>query len=101
QLRYSGRTVPGMRIGRERIVGSRTIMRRLDELAADPPLLPVQEPMRSRVLEEERWGDEVLQGVARRLIGSGVVRRAAAMESDAGDANLPLPRAMLRPALPL
>ena len=34
-LRYDGRTVPGMRIGRERIVGSRAIMRRLDELVAE------------------------------------------------------------------
>ena len=39
-LRYGGKTVPGMRIGGERFVGSRTIMRRLDELAPEPPLLP-------------------------------------------------------------
>ena len=39
-LRYGGTTVPGMRIDGERLVGSRTIMRRLDELAPEPPLLP-------------------------------------------------------------
>ena len=32
-LRYGGTTVPGMRIGSERLVGSRAIMRRLDALA--------------------------------------------------------------------
>ncbi|MCW3033743.1 MAG: hypothetical protein QOK19_2167 [Solirubrobacteraceae bacterium] len=101
-LLYGGRTVPGMRIGRERIVGSRPIMRRLDALVPDPPLLPAPgEPDHGRVLEAERWGDEVLQAVPRRLIDAAFLRVPAAMESYAGDAKLPLPRAMLRPALPL
>ena len=37
---YGGTTVPGMRVGSERLVGSRTIMRRLDGLVPEPPLLP-------------------------------------------------------------
>jgi glutathione S-transferase len=101
-LLYGGTTVPGMRIGRERIVGSRPIMRRLDSLAPDPPLLPAAgDADRERVLEAERWGDEVLQAVPRRLIYAAFLRVPGAMESYAGDAKLPLPRAMLRPALPL
>jgi glutathione S-transferase len=101
-LRYGGATVPGMRLGRERIVGSRTIMRRLDALAPEPPLLPASDdPAHARVLEAERWGDEVLQGVPRRIIDAAFLRCPAAMESYAGDAKLPLPAAMLRPALPL
>ncbi len=61
-LRYGGKTVPGMRIGGERVAGSRAIMRRLDELAPEPPLLPPPgDPTYARVLETERWGDEVLQ----------------------------------------
>jgi glutathione S-transferase len=101
-LLYGGTTVPGMRIGRERIVGSRPIMRRLDALAPDPPLLPAAgDADRTRVLEAERWGDEVLQAVPRRLIYAAFLRVPGAMESYAGDAKLPLPRAMLRPALPL
>jgi len=101
-LRYGGRTVPGIRIGSERIVGSRAIMRRLDELAPQPPLLPAPgEPEYARVLEAERWGDEVLQSVPRRLLDAGFLRDAASMESYAGDAKMPLPRPMLRPALPL
>jgi glutathione S-transferase len=101
-LLYGGITVPGMRIGRERLLGSRTIMRRLDVLEPEPPLLP--EPggaAYARVLEAERWGEEILQSVPRRLIDAAFLRRPAAMESYAGDAKLPLPRALLRPALPL
>ena len=101
-LRYGGTTVPGMRIDGERLVGSRTIMRRLDELAPEPPLLPPPgDPRYARVLEAERWGDEVFQSVPRRLIDAAFLRDPRAMESYAGDAKLPLPRALLRPALPL
>jgi glutathione S-transferase len=101
-LRYGGATVPGIRIEGERLVGSRAIMRRLDELAPDPPLLPAPgDPVYARVLEAERWGEEVLQGVPRRILDVGFLRSPSTMESYAGDARLPLPRAMLRPALPL
>jgi glutathione S-transferase len=100
-LLYGGTTVPGMRIDRERLVGSRTIMRRLDLLAPEPPLLPADPGERERVLEAERWGDDVFQSVPRRILDAGFLRNSAAMESYAGDAKLPLPRALLRPALPL
>jgi glutathione S-transferase len=101
-LRYGGTTVPGMRLGSERIVGSRAIMRRLDVLAPAPPLLPAPgDSAYARVLEAERWGDEVLQSVPRRIIDACFVRDPQAMESYAGDAKLPLPTALLRPAMPL
>lgn len=101
-LRYGGQTVPGMRIDGERLVGSRNIMRRLDELAPEPPLLPPPgDPRRAEVLDAERWGDEVLQDIPRRILDVGFLRRPDTMESYAGDTPLPLPRAMLRPALPL
>jgi len=101
-LRYGGTTVPGLRIDGERLVGSRAIMRRLDELHPEPPLLPAPGEARyAQVLEAERWGDEVLQSVPRRLIDAAFLRRPQAMESYAANSKLPLPRAMLRPALPL
>jgi glutathione S-transferase len=100
-LRYGGNTVPGLRIEGERLVGSRAIMRRLDELHPQAPLLPADPQARERVLEAERWGDEVLQSVPRRLIDVAFLRNPGAMESYAGDAKLPLPPALLRPALPL
>jgi glutathione S-transferase len=102
RLRYGGTTVPGMRLDGERIVGSRPIMRRLDTLVADPALLPApSDPSHAAVLEAERWGDEVLQAVARRLIDAALLRRPAAMESYLEDAKLPLPRALILPGLPL
>jgi glutathione S-transferase len=99
---YGGTTVPGMRLGSERLVGSRTIMRRLDDLAPEPPLLaPLGDPERERVLEAERWGDEIFQAVPRRLIDAAFLRSPGSIESYAADAKLPVPRAWLRPALPL
>jgi glutathione S-transferase len=100
-LRYGGRTVPGMRLDGERLVGSRAIMRRLDALVPEPALLPAPgDPAYARVLELERWGDEVFQSVPRRLIDAAFLRRPRAMESYAADAKLPLPTAMMRPAMP-
>lgn len=98
-LRYGGTTVPGIRIGGERIVGSRQIMRRLDDLVGEPALLPGDPDLRQRVLEAERWGDEVLQSVPRRVIDVAFLRRPRAMESYAGDAKLPIPRALMGPAM--
>jgi glutathione S-transferase len=101
-LCYGGTTVPGMRLDGERVVGSRPIMRRLDLLVAEPPLLPAAEdPACSRVLEAERWGDETFQGVPRRLIDVAFLRRPADMESYAGDNKLVLPVPLLRPTTPL
>jgi glutathione S-transferase len=100
-LRFGGITVPGIRIDGERVVGSRAIMRRLDELVPEPPLLPADEQLRRRVLDVERWGEEILQEVPRRVLDMGFVRDPACMESYVGDAKLPLPTALLRPALPL
>ncbi|MGN6372267.1 MAG: glutathione S-transferase family protein [Solirubrobacteraceae bacterium] len=102
-LRYGGTTVPGVRIDGERLAGSRTIMRRLDALAPDPPLLPglSDAVARARVLEAERWGDEVLQSVPRRIIDAAFLRNPGAMESYAEGSKLPLPSSMMRPAMPL
>jgi len=101
-VRYGGRTVPGLRLAGERLLGSRPIMRRLDSLAPEPPLLPSPEdPAYARVLEAERWGDEVFQVVPRHILDVAFLRSPASMESYAGDAKLPLPRALMRPALPL
>jgi glutathione S-transferase len=102
-LLYGGNTVPGLRIDGERLAGSRTIMRRLDALEPEPALLPPLSDAvaRARVLEAERWGDEVLQSVPRRILDAAFLRLPGCMESYAGDAKLPLPRALIRPAVPL
>ena len=55
-------TVPGLLVDDEPVHGSRAILARLEELAPDPPLYPSD-----AVREAERWGDEELQDLGRRL----------------------------------
>lgn len=103
RARFGRSTVPALALGSgERIVGSRAIVHRLDELIPDPPLLPADADARERVLAVERWGDEVLQPVARRLSWNGLRRRPDAMASYAAGSRLPLPaplRALVTPPL--
>lgn len=55
-------TVPGMLIDGEPVHGSRAILARLEAIEPDPVLYPSEE-----VREAERWGDEELQDLGRRL----------------------------------
>ncbi|MGA8353286.1 MAG: glutathione S-transferase N-terminal domain-containing protein [Solirubrobacteraceae bacterium] len=98
---YGGVTVPGLRIDGKRMVGSRAIMRHLDEIAPQPPLLPAEPAQRERVLEAERFGDEVLQSAVRRILDVAFVRAPRAMESYAAQASLPIPPSAMRPLMPL
>ena len=59
-------TVPAMKAGDEQFNDSRAIMAKLEELAPDPPMYPADKA--EAVREAERWGDEILQRAARRLI---------------------------------
>jgi len=58
-------TVPGLLVDGEPVHGSRAIFARLEELAPDPTLYPA--PMAEAVRDAERWGDEELQDLGRRL----------------------------------
>ncbi len=106
QLVYGARTVPGLVIddgpvGRERIAGSRAIMRQLDRLVPDPALLPAEGERRTELLAIERWGDDVLQSAVRRISDVLMIRCPAAMESYAQGAHLPLPLPLMRPTAPI
>src|SRR2546421_664633 len=95
RLRFGQRTVPGIKFeDGEKVVGSRAILRRLDALAPDPPLLPADGEPRAKVEEAERWGDEVLQPVARRLVGLGMGRCPASAVDFRGHSELPVPDVM-------
>lgn len=102
RLRFSRRTVPGLKLdGGEKISGSRAILRRLDELVADPPLLPADVDARAKVLEAERWGDELLQPAVRRIIWAALKRRPTAIPSFQQDSQLPqLPRPVVKLVAP-
>jgi glutathione S-transferase len=98
---YRGITVPGMKIDGARLVGSRTIMRRLDAVQAQPPLLPADAERRAGVLDAERWGDEVLQSVVRRILDAGWTRCPRALEGYAEGSHLPIPPQRMRLLMPL
>lgn len=100
-LIFGGRTVPGLRIDGEKVQGSRPIMRRLDQLAPDPPLYPADHDARIRVEEAERWGDEVFQPVGRELIWMGMLNNPGAMASYNEHAKLSLPASAVRAVAPV
>ena len=87
RLRFGQGTVPGLTIDGEKLVGSRRIMERLDELVPDPTLRSSD----LRLREANRWGDEVLQSLARRLTWWTLRRRPSAIRSYAQDSKLPFP----------
>lgn len=89
---FGKRTVPGLKLASgEKVVGSRPILRVLEGLEADPPLLPADAALRAKVEAAEEWGDEVLQPVGRRLIWAALSRATSAMPSFSEGANLPVP----------
>lgn len=104
RLRLGPRTVPALKLdGGEQVSGSRAIMRKLDELVADPPLLPPgSEPAaRERVLDAERWGEEVLQPLVRRIVWSALKRAPEAIPSYQEASRLPrLPRRVVKLVAP-
>jgi glutathione S-transferase len=100
-LRFPRYTVPALAIDGRRIQGSREISRALDELRPDPPLFPRDAAARRRVEEAERWGEQVLQSVPRRIFRwmaahHYVVRRWLTVEV----AGAPLGGLLARPPLP-
>jgi glutathione S-transferase len=102
RVRFGRRTVPALKLdGGEKISGSRPILRRLDELVADPPLLPADADARAAALEAERWGDEVLQPLVRRIVWATLRRRPGAIPSYQQASQLPqLPRPVVRLVAP-
>jgi glutathione S-transferase len=102
RMRFPARSVPALKLDSgEKVQGSRAILRRLDELVPDPPLLPDTEPARTAVLDAERWGDEILQPLARRAVWSALKRRPDAIPSYQEASQLPrLPRPVVRVVAP-
>lgn len=99
---FGARTVPGVRFDDgEKVQGSRRILARLDELVVDPPLLPADEAAARKVLEAERWGEEVLQHYAREILWPTLVEHPECAPSFSEGAKLPLPGAVLRASIPL
>ena len=99
-LRFPRYTVPALALDGRRIQGSREIARALEEIQPDPPLFPCEPAARARVEEAERWGEQVLQPVPRRIFrwmaaNHYDVRRWLAVDV----ARVPLGGVLTRPAL--
>ena len=103
RLRFGARTVPGLTLeSGEKISGSRTIMRRLEELAPEPSLFPADAAAREEVERAEEWGDQVWQPIARRLLWRGFTREPRAMPSYQEGTRLPrLPAPAVRALAPM
>ena len=64
---FPGDTVPALKLDGEKVQGSREISRALDRSQPEPPLFPSDPDERAAVEDAERWGDEVLQSMPRRI----------------------------------
>jgi glutathione S-transferase len=89
---FRGGTVPAMKVDGRRIQGSTLISRELEELKAEPPLFPSDSEKRVAVEEAERWGDEVLQDVPRRIVRWLAVHRPETKVMIAREVGIPFPR---------
>lgn len=76
-------TVPGLLVNGDPVHGSRAILARLDMLKPDPTLYPSEE-----VRDAERWGDEELQDLGRRLPWGALYFRPEAMGTFTGRGTL-------------
>jgi len=90
-LGFRGRTVPALRVDRERVQGTLAISRTLEQIRPAPPLYPVDPERRREVEEAERWGEAVLQPMPRRLYRWALVRDVAVLSDLAVLNHMPLP----------
>ena len=90
-MRFGSATVPALKLDGRRIQGTRTISRVLDELQPGPPLFPSEPAQRAAVEEAERWGDEELQPVPRRLAFWAMQRDRSGVRSFLEGARLGMP----------
>ncbi len=88
---FRGGTVPALKLDGQRVQGSRQIARALDERWPEPPLFPADSALRSRVAKAERWGEEQLQPIPRRLFRYGVARNPELRHWVVRTQRLPIP----------
>ncbi len=99
---FGQRTVPAIKLETgEKLSGSRTILRRLEQLVPEPALLPADAQARERVLEAEAWGEDVLQAATRRILWPTLLANAEHAPSFSEGAKMPLPGFALKASIPL
>jgi glutathione S-transferase len=95
---FGGRTVPGIKFeDGTKVQGSTKILRELERRVPDPPLYGSPQ-----IEEAERWGDEVLQPLVRRILWIAFTGHPAAMyDFQQGQKAPKLPRPVVKAAAPL
>jgi glutathione S-transferase len=88
---FRGGTVPALKLDGRRIQGTRNIARALERARPEPPLFPADPSARVRDEAAERWGDEVLQMVPRRILRWGLTRHASLRTWISGASGVPAP----------
>jgi glutathione S-transferase len=89
---FRGATVPAIKIDGRRLQQSREIARAIEEVKPEPPLFPADPERRREVEEAERWADETLQDVPRRIVRWLSVHRPETRVMIAKELGVPLPR---------
>jgi glutathione S-transferase len=90
-LRFPGITVPALLLDGARVQGTRAIATALDARVPESPLLPADLERRRAVEEAERWGDTVLQPLARRAVWGAVTRDGTHLRTYLEGAHLGIP----------
>jgi glutathione S-transferase len=90
---FRGGTVPALKLDGRRVQGSRAIARALEAARPDPRLFPTDEAV-------ERWADQELQTVPRRILRWGLTRDAALRRWISEASGVPAPGAVGAVALP-
>jgi glutathione S-transferase len=101
KMMFGERTVPAIKLeDGTKVQGSRAIMATLEELVPEPALLPADPAAARAVLDAEQWGDDVLQGMARRILWTTLKADASPAPSFSEGGKLKLPAAVLRASMP-
>jgi glutathione S-transferase len=90
-LGFPGPTVPALKIGGQRVQGSRKIARELERLRPEPALFPTDPEARTAVEEAERFGEEELQHPIRQTIWWALQRDKSPLRSYSEGARLGVP----------
>jgi glutathione S-transferase len=88
---FPGVTVPALKIGGDKVQGSRQIARELERLRPEPSLFPADAEKRAAVEEAERFGDEELQHPIRQLLWWGFKQDRSPLKSYSEGAKLGVP----------
>lgn len=93
---FGKRTVPALKFeDGTKISGSRAILAELERRVPEPSLYPADADARAAVLEAERWGDEVLQSIPRRVLWTALQRSPKSIPTFTENSKIPAPGGLL------